>query len=775
MMSHTCLQLQILVLWVVCCPLFAVGEAQQPQLERPTLHLLALAPLAENTRLSSQLPYHRGEESLSAAQLAVDKINTRDDILPGYNLELVPANSEACNQSLVTEAPVNFVRRVTDSDLNIVGVVGLLCSTVTQAISPLAGRPTIELLQISAGAISPIFTNKEEYPHLYRMLSSSTVYNDAVLELMTTFQWRRISIVRDTILIQHTTTADDFVAKIEGRNEIELELLGEVTPTFPTSPIQSLLPMRARIIYASVTAPEARELLCESYQKLPDFVWLFHDLSIEDLALHTTKCDNETMRRALEGVFFLRYRLQPTPNTTLVSGQTYTEYLMELADRTNVTQENYHADALHDSIWAFALALNNSVPGELERERRNLTASLERNLRGVHFYGTLGEIAFNEEREVVTGVDVFHVRDGEEIYAGNYSPITGNIAVQLPPERIPSDDFERVVVSISRAFPIVVYVIVAIELVFTTVVLALFIYYWNMPLIKATTRILSLLILAGCYMMHIAALIVATTEFLPDEFFGPLCQLEIWCTAIAVQLIYTTLFMRLLRVYRIFFFRVFDKPGTIFSNRAILVQICIPVSLIILLLILWTSLAPAYTDFVPVSGQTSGPPLSAKVCGGDNFPIWAIVIVYGVNGITILAVAVIATLTRKVRLDCFKDSKEVNSFVFLTVLCLLIWLPYTITFSLNVPIAEASFCFGVFPYIVIPFLCQVFLFVPKIWLSRHESRRPWITEKRKSTASTYSFRRSSHPSSPNTPTITTTTTTTTSGHTCIRVSGSFEF
>ena len=95
-------------------------------------------------------------------------------------------------------------------------------------------------------------------------------------------------------------------------------------------------------------------------------MWLFHDLSIEDLALHTAKCDDETMRRALEGVFFLRYRLQPTPNMTLVSGQTYTEYLMELADRTNVTQENHHADALHDSIWAFALALNNSVPGELE-------------------------------------------------------------------------------------------------------------------------------------------------------------------------------------------------------------------------------------------------------------------------------------------------------------------------------------------------------------------------------------------------------------------------
>ena len=697
------------------------------------LHLLALVPLAEH------------DTGLSAAQLAVDKINMRDDILPGYNLELVPVYSETCNQSLVTEAPVNFVRQVTDENLSIVGVVGLLCSTVTQAVSPLAGRPEIDLLQISAGAISPVFINKDEYPHLYRMISSSAIYNNAVLKLMATFQWGNIIMVRDTILIQHTTTADDFVTKIERRADLGLTFLGEVTPTFPTSPVQNLLPMRARIIYASVTASEARELLCESYQTRPDFVWLFHDLTIEDLTLHTASCDNETMVRAVEGSFFLRYRLQLNHNMTLVSGQTYTEYLMELQDCMNGTQENHHANALHDSIWAFALALDISMPGELELDTRNLTASLERNLRDVHFYGTLGEITFNEEREVVTEVDIFHVRKGVEIYAGCYSPVTGNITVQLPPERIPSDEFDTVI-RLPLAFPVVVFVMTAVLLVFTTVVLVLFIYCWNKPSIKATSPFLSLLMLAGCCIMYTAALDVATTELLPHEFFGPMCQLEIWLTAIGMQLIYTTLFMRLLRIYRIFIYQVFNKPGTIFSNRAILIQIFIPVSVIIFLLILWTSLEPAYTDYVPASGQTSGPPLDAKICGGANFPIWAVAIVYGVNGITILAVAVIATLTRNVHLECFKDCKEVNSFVFLTVLCLLIWLPYTLTFSLSIPIAEASFCFGVFPYIAIPFLCKVFLFLPKIWSSRYERRKRRTLTHRRSTYSTSSLiRRNSNP------------------------------
>ena len=35
----------------------------------------------------------------------------------------------------------------------------------------------------------------------------------------------------------------------------------------------------------------------------------------------------------------------------------------------------------------------------------------------------------------------------------------------------------------------------------------------------------------------------------------------------------------------------------------------------------------------------------------------------------------------------------------------------------------ASYIISVYPYFVIPFLCKVFLFVPKIWSARHEKRR----------------------------------------------------
>ena len=46
-----------------------------------------------------------------------------------------------------------------------------------------------------------------------------------------------------------------------------------------------------------------------------------------------------------------------------------------------------------------------------------------------------------------------------------------------------------------------------------------------------------------------------------------------------------------------------------------------------------------------------------------------------------LAVAVLAFLTRKVHLECFKDTKEVNAFVFSTLYCLCLWLSYLYMFS----------------------------------------------------------------------------------------------
>ena len=388
---------------------------------------------------------------------------------------------------------------------------------------------------------------------------------------------------------------------------------------------------------------------------------------------------------------------------------------------------NQFASAVHDSIWAFALALNNWTSDELRsyRPEDNITALVQKYLKRVHFSGALGDISFSE-RELVNGVDIFHVRNGEEVCIGNYNPLSGNLTFHLQPGIILEDDFETKTVLLHSAFMIVSYTIVGALMIFTTVVLALFIYYWNKPSIKASSPILSILIFAGCYMLYIACLIAGANN-LDISIFGSMCLAQVWFNTTGLQLIYSTLFMRLIRVYRIFF-HIFAKPGKIWSDQAMFALSFIPVLVTILLMTIWTVVDPLETrSTTPVFDMTSNPPQYTNdvFCETkrNNLIVWLSVILYGVNGVTIFGVVVLATLTRNVHLDSFRDTKKVNAFVFSTASSLCIWLPYTVAFTNVLFIPEASQVFNITPYLVVPFLCIVFLFVPKTWSARHEIPR----------------------------------------------------
>ena len=166
------------------------------------------------------------------------------------------------------------------------------------------------------------------------------------------------------------------------------------------------------------------------------------------------------------------------------------------------------------------------------------------------------------------------------------------------------------------------------------------------------------------------------------------------------------------------------------------------VSVAILLMILWSVLEPLVTVYQPlVFDTTSNPPqyIVRVTCGGREMIVWLSIALYGVNGVTVLAVAVLAILTRKVHLDSFNDTKEVNAFVFSTVLCLCLWLPYLYVFTYWYRVGVVSYIFSVFAYFVIPFLCKVFLFVPKIWSASHEKRRKLATRSKQIIPSEHTY------------------------------------
>ena len=227
-------------------------------------------------------------------------------------------------------------------------------------------------------------------------------------------------------------------------------------------------------------------------------------------------------------------------------------------------------------------------------------------------------------------------------------------------------------------------------------------------------------------MLYLGCLIAGANN-LDVSIFGSMCLAQVWFIATGMQLIYSALFMRLLRIYRIFF-HIFTKPGKIWSDYTLVALSFIPVLVTILLMTIWTVVDPIVAGYTtPVFDMTSNPPQYTRYVFCETKRnkgiVWSSVVLYGVNGITILGVVILATLTRKVHLDSFKDTKHVNAFIFSTAACLCIWLPYTVVFSNVLINPETSYVFNLLPYLVIPFLCVVFLFIPKISSSRHEKRR----------------------------------------------------
>ena len=128
------------------------------------------------------------------------------------------------------------------------------------------------------------------------------------------------------------------------------------------------------------------------------------------------------------------------------------------------------------------------------------------------------------------------------------------------------------------------------------------------------------------------------------------------------------------------------------------------VSIAILALTLWSALDPLFTIISRHFDSTRHPPqyLVCVTCLSRTVEVWLSIILYGVNGVVVLAVIVFATLTRKVHLDCLKDTKQVNAFVLLTILCLGTWPPLLHIHTLNAESrnAVASYIVSIYPYFV---------------------------------------------------------------------------
>ena len=691
--------------------------------------------------------FDRGLDLVPAAHLAAEEINNRSDILAGFNLEIVDIDSEACGREIITKGLINFYKELVSQDPSrcIVGVMGFVCSSVTNVLVPIISHQNIGYV-ILANSVSPAHRNNiKEYPNLFHTISSSSVHNEALISLMQRFNWRRIGVVYDSVTIIYRTTATDFIQRTLVLSELELTTL---VPIISNSAIiisdtfDNINAEEARITYWQGSDDQNALCLCEAYHRqflYPGFVYILRSnpQSIDNLLAANTNCNRKEMLHAVEGVFMLDYRLEVDDDTVLISGWNYSEFrqryakeLEEYAGSSNETlRVSIYGNSFYDQVWAFGLALNNSLP-YIRSENLSfsdytingnsgpsISSIIKCELMKLSFQGASGLTDFSADQgqRSSTHVNIFQIQKGKPQLIGVYNPYNHNVTLtEAAPliNDIPPDTFDTVRQLLPPWLGICLLTSQGILFGLITTNLFLILKWKDETDIKAISPYLSLLMMTGCYVLCVTSMIqIANRIFVLSTIAVKfLCYLETW-TSLGTDLILAVLFLKLMRIYQIF--RTFGKISKYWRDQYIFIYILAICLGKVVLVILWNSTdsigVEVHKEYVKVPDQLPYY-VDTVICYSSR--VWLVATgLY--SGVLLFLVVILAVGTRHIKRENFKDTKKINAFIFSVLIVNISSIALRI-FFLEVGNQIGDDITKWLPSFSTPLLCQVCLFFPKI-------------------------------------------------------------
>ena len=683
-----------------------------------SLPVLVLLPFPDNNS-RNESGWDRGLELLPAARVAVKEINNRSDLLPGYEIELIEAPCDACGLSTTQKGLENFVRYSISGTVTkkAIAVIGLVCTTVTANVSPIAGNPEVDLLQISMST-SPVFRNTDKFNRLWRIIPPSTAFVDAVFSLLHRFNSSRISLVY-SLKREHYYATTNYLKEIINKMEtIQLVLHHPIEEN--DTEIDSLLiflqKKTVRIVYVIATVSESARLLCRVANMnmiWPGYLWIFQGRGALEI-IQFGACSMNLMTKALESVMFLNFQLDGrSPDDLLVSGKTYSQYRSDYLDEVNSMKKepffqqfimeghrfadnNKYSNSMYDEVWALALALNTSLP-ELEYHNfslkdyqynmTNITNIIEKHLQNVSFPGAVGDISFNYNHESQVSVYIFQVKNSTEVLIGKY--LVKNEALTLYDYSLinfPKDDFDVHYNLLSLWIAIIMYTVIGICFVFTTMTLILMLVQRKKPEVKATSPLLSTLIFVGAYFLCMSSTFIVTqlSFYLNTGYaYEGLCYTNLSFANYGINIILATILMKLVRVYRVF--THFGKTSKALRDYymvlyIVLIGVLFPCAIFAIFNIVVPFRYKEHVEYL----YNIDPPYSYKLITrscevGMYFYIWCIV-AFMYFFVLLVLIVFFSIRTRKIDKRNFKDTKKTISFVFIAAVVMGTFLSISITF-----------------------------------------------------------------------------------------------
>ena len=683
--------------------------------ETKPLYLLTLVPFRSN----------KEDRNIPGARTAQEEINNRTDLLPGYHIELIVEDIEACSRTEAGIGLSNLVKYTVNPPCRpVVAVTGLVCSSHTSVLSPVAGHDGFDLIQLSA-ANSPIFrTRNVDYSHLWRISGSATIYIDAVLAIMDQYNWTKIGVVYNTKSVYSIDLIEHFAQRIrESFNKTIVFSLG-VDNVLNFHEIASNIKRKGTAILVTILNPQQTaslhfNTLQETLMHIQT-IWI----SINTLMYETEKGESNHDH---QGSVVIRLHTPDYETVVVVRNTTVPNY--KHSQKQTNTNPDLLQNYMHDQVWALALAVNNSLP---VLKRRNLsidnysigqseiTNIIEEQLALVNFPGASGQVKFNKYRGVPTSVNIFWaLENGTARHVGIYNSLEpSEFYININASDLPNDTLPPVYdyVLISLPVAILLYALSGAFIIFTTLQLVLYLWNRDHKIIKATSPHLSLLMFVGCYFLTAVAITmtVFSSTILSVGVYTALASTTVFLTVNGFGLVLFTLLVKLVRVQHIFSSWRKKDLGRCWNNfplfLVIVTQSIIPNIAAAILVILYPpkpeqSIVKVFENNLSIS----------KVHIQIEFKSMLVSIVLAMVYIILFLTLVLYIGVRNSRIKYKMFNKSCQIYFLLAVILVTMILSISITIIYlqvnNEPVANAVLIIGI---LIIALSYQVILFLPPI-------------------------------------------------------------
>ena len=621
--------------------------------------ILITALPRSDTKLSAS--WERGEEILPGALAAIEEAELD---FPSLNLTLVVANSGLVTRyncpysGNVLEVIVNLTRQRRLSD--IIGIAGILHPNILAILNRFQ-LPTASLIHLN---------DVPHYSNVHYPTASISTLTDAILIFLKEIRPKKIGIITETK--QPYLTISN---QVHGKANITLPLYTQIVNKHHQSfsaLVDRVTASNIHVILLSVGPSTAIPILCEASIRglmWPKYAWILHSYQIEDLLQSSESIIKQecSLQKSLKGIFI--FQLTKKVGKLLNGSAGFNPY----------------ADILYDSVGAVISSIN--VPhGSFTY--LNETFRSHPDASKIFIYQNMNDMVSPRPIAIYDGISHTLANVSDIAFIDHdlpvvYKPRTSTLYLLLP----------------SLCF------------ILNTTLLVLFLYFRKEPNIKSTSVSLSLLIFIGCYFLVGYTFCLILYEVYRFD----LCMASVWFsgTGLSIPLILATILIKMLRVYRIFKAFKILKQNAYTSDSAFLVYTILLLLPNIVLLILWTAIDP-YHRINNVIEHTNFITIEIHCYCKSKFIWFALQFCYFFLLST--TVIVVAVKSRKIRYVHFKDTKKVNLFIFLLFILVICTFSYwNVLASSGFYLASVVSLYA--GHMLIAFLCQIILFIPKIWPS----------------------------------------------------------